>query len=188
MRECDEARHEQRLRVLSSFDRGDRRAPESAPNYDIRSADAARFTNNHAWALVRPQQNGLIQKLAPKSYIIAEQGLAWLRQAAPVRAHPVDPPAVGAMPLWANRLVYRARLRNGPDGPPFTEQDLMALWDECNGRCRITRLEFSDEKVGRGQAKRAYAPSLDRINPRSPIPSPTAASSWSPSISPSTPG
>jgi hypothetical protein len=134
-------------------------------NYDIQFADAARFTNNHAWALVRLQQNGLIQKLAPKSYIITELGRAQLRQVGLVRAHPIDPPAVGAMPAWASRLIYRANLRNGPDGPRFTEHDLVTLWDRCNGRCKITRLDFSDEKVGLGQAKRAYAPSLDRINP-----------------------
>jgi hypothetical protein len=37
--------------------------------------------------------------------------------------------------------------------------------ERCSGRCKITHLDFSDEKVGLGQAKRAYAPSLDRIDP-----------------------
>ncbi len=41
----------------------------------------------------------------------------------------------------------------------------MPLWERCNGKCQITHLDFSDEKVGLGQAKRAYAPSLDRIDP-----------------------
>jgi hypothetical protein len=139
-----------------------------ARDFQVDPAATPRFTNNHAWALVRLQQNGLIQKLALKSYIITELGRAWLRDAGLVQARPPEPPVVGAMPAWASRLIHRANLRNGADGPPFTQQDLVALWDDCNGRCKITRLEFSDEKVGRGQAKRAYAPSLDRINPEEP--------------------
>jgi hypothetical protein len=136
--------------------------PEPAPHLKTR---VAKYINNHAWALVRLQQNGLIQKLAPKSYIITKQGRAWLRQAGFTHAHPIDLPVLGAMPAWARRLIYAANQRNGPDGPRFTEQDLMVLWERCGGRCKITHLDFSDEKVGLGQAKRAYAPSLDRIDP-----------------------
>ncbi len=47
----------------------------------------------------------------------------------------------------------------------FTQEDLIALWEECEGRCAITGLKFSNEKIGSGKAKRAFAPSLDRIDP-----------------------
>ena len=33
------------------------------------------------------------------------------------------------------------------------------------GRCAVTGQEFTDEQVGTGKAKRAFAPSLDRIDP-----------------------
>jgi hypothetical protein len=45
---------------------------------------------------------------------------------------------------------------------------LVALWHRCGGRCAITGLPFSEKKVGGGQAKRAFAPSLDRIDPEGP--------------------
>lgn len=69
------------------------------------------------------------------------------------------------MPPWARRLIYAANQRNEPDIAPFTENDLMTLWEQCGGRCAITRLEFTDEKVGTGRARRAFAPSLDKIDP-----------------------
>jgi hypothetical protein len=143
---------------------GNLQLPEAEPAPHVRTG-LTKYINNHAWALVRLQQNGFIQKLAPKTYLITRQGRAWLRQARPVRAHPIDPPVLGAMPAWARRLIYSANQRNRPDGPRFTERDLVVLWERCTGKCAITHLDFTDEKVGFGQAKRAYGPSLDRIDP-----------------------
>ncbi len=47
-------------------------------------------------------------------------------------------------------------------------EDLVVLWRDCGGRCAVTRGEFSNETVGRGLVKRAYAPSLDRIDHEKP--------------------
>ena len=41
----------------------------------------------------------------------------------------------------------------------------MELWRQCAGRCAVTGLEYSEKKVGSGQAKRAFAPSIDKIDP-----------------------
>ena len=69
-----------------------------AQDCELDPAATPRFTNNHAWALVRLQQEDLIQKLGLKEY----------------------------------------------------------------------RLPFTEEKIGTGAAKRAFAPSLDKINPEKP--------------------
>jgi hypothetical protein len=50
--------------------------------------------------------------------------------------------------------------------PGFTEEDLMIAWERCEGRCAVSGLEFSEVQVGGGKARRPYAPSLDRIEPR----------------------
>ena len=52
--------------------------------------------------------------------------------------------------------------------PRFTEADLIALWRDCEGKCTVTRMPFSAELVGNSLVKRAYAPSLDRINAGQP--------------------
>lgn len=110
----------------------------------------------------RLQQDGSIEKLGSKTYIITERGRAFLRRV--LRAAPVDAPRIGRMPPWARRLIYAASQRNGPEEPRFTETDLTTLWQRCGGSCAITRLEFTDEKVGTGRAKRAFAPSVDKID------------------------
>ena len=72
------------------------------------------------------------------------------------------------MPGWAKTLISGANARNRlrfPNHAEFTQEDRISLWEECEGRCAITGLEFSNEKIGAGQAKRAFAPSLDRIDP-----------------------
>jgi hypothetical protein len=48
----------------------------------------------------------------------------------------------------------------------FTEEDLMTAWERCEGRCAVSGFEFSEAHVGGGRARRPYAPSLDRIDPR----------------------
>jgi Mrr N-terminal domain len=122
------------------------------------------FVNNHAWALVRLQNGGLIQRAARKSYVITEAGRAFLRGQVHEDYH-VEPPRPGQMPVWARRWIYAANRKNSPDGPPFTEDDLLELWQRCGGRCAVTKLPFSEEKVGLGKAKRAFAPSIDKIDP-----------------------
>jgi hypothetical protein len=66
------------------------------------------------------------------------------------------------MPYWARILIGRAyRLSLSPG---FTEEDMMTVWERCEGRCAVSGLEFSEVFVGTGRAKRPYAPSLDRID------------------------
>jgi hypothetical protein len=48
--------------------------------------------------------------------------------------------------------------------PGFTEEDMMTVWERCEGRCAVSGLEFTEVLVGTGRAKRPYAPSLDRID------------------------
>jgi hypothetical protein len=46
--------------------------------------------------------------------------------------------------------------------------DLSAAWATCGGCCAISGLPFSLEVVGDGQARRPFAPSLDRIDRHKP--------------------
>ena len=48
----------------------------------------------------------------------------------------------------------------------FHRRNLMTAWKHCEGRCAVSGLEFSETQVGGGKARRPYAPSLDRIDPR----------------------
>jgi hypothetical protein len=68
------------------------------------------------------------------------------------------------MPLWARRLIGRANAVTPLPG--FTEEELITAWERCEGRCGVSGLEFSEVQVGGGKARRPYAPSLDRIDPR----------------------
>jgi hypothetical protein len=120
-----------------------------------------RFTNTHAWALVDLQASGDIVKQGRRDYTLAQEVGKATRE-------PIPEPSGGHFPSWARTLVARANRKNGPTGPRFTETDLIALWHECEGRCAVTRLEFSSELVGTSLVKRAYAPSLDRIKAGAP--------------------
>ena len=122
------------------------------------------FVNNHAWALVRLQNAGLIRRVARKSYAITEAGRALLRGQVHEN-YRVEPPRPDQMPAWARRWIYAADRKNGPDGPRFTDDHLLELWRRCGGRCVVTKLPFSGEKVGSGKAKRAFAPSIDKVDP-----------------------
>ncbi len=112
------------------------------------------FTNNHAWALVRLQQEGLISKTGERTYGLTDRRKERRRDPENYR---VEPPELGNMPSWAKTWISRANRHNGPSGPRFTEHDLMELWRECDGRCAVTGLEYSEEKIGSGRAKRAFA-------------------------------
>lgn len=121
-----------------------------------------RFVNNHAWALVRLQSEGRITKEGPGRYALADA--AKTTPAEP----PIIPPRLGAMPDWARQKVASANRRNrerGFDLPQFTEADVVALWNRCGGRCALTGLAFHGGRFGTGKAKRAFWPSIDRIDP-----------------------
>ena len=120
---------------------------------------AHQFINNHAWALVRLQNEGQIEKLATKEYGLVE---------IPKPRSEIETPQIRKMPGWAKTLISGANARNRlrfPNHAELTEEDLIALWEECEGRCAITGLKFSNEKIGAGKAKRVFAPSVDRIDP-----------------------
>jgi hypothetical protein len=96
-----------------------------------------------------------------------------LRDYAPILAPEsattkVPAPSKDDFPSWARLLVARANQKNGSVSHLFTEDDLIALWSDCGGKCAVTRLEFSFDLVGSGLVKRAYAPSLDRIRAGAP--------------------
>lgn len=46
--------------------------------------------------------------------------------------------------------------------------DLDAAWEACGGRCAFSGMPFSLQAYGDGQAKRPFAPSLDRIDRHKP--------------------
>ena len=46
--------------------------------------------------------------------------------------------------------------------------DLVAVWRDCAGCCKVSGLPFDLQVVGNGQARRPFAPSLDRIDRHKP--------------------
>ena len=52
-----------------------------------------------------------------------------------------------------------------PGTPAFTVDDLIELWRLCDGRCAVSGLADSGERIGSGKARRPYYASLDRIDP-----------------------
>ncbi|MDQ2805239.1 MAG: hypothetical protein M3Y41_22145 [Pseudomonadota bacterium] len=120
-----------------------------------------RFTKAHAWALVDLQASGEVVKQGRREYALAQE-------AAEAAREPIPEPSEGHFPRWARTLVAHANRKNGPTGPRFTEADLIAVWKDCDGKCAVTRLEFSSELVGTSLVKKAYAPSLDRIRAGTP--------------------
>jgi hypothetical protein len=119
-----------------------------------------KFVNNHAWALVRLQAKGQIHKLSIRRYELITGSADF------------TPPIQRGQPLprWARVLVSDATRRNAKrwKANPFYPEDLIALWQECSGRCMLTGLEFRETSVGSGKARRPYAPSLDRMNSEKP--------------------
>jgi hypothetical protein len=128
----------------------------------------ARFVNNHAWALVRLQSAGKIRKLATGVYALTEA------PPTPPQAQPTEPIRDGEpLPEWARQQVRCANSRNNArdwnEVPPlFSEECIRQLWRKCRGRCAMTGLPFDDKEVGTGQARRPFAPSLDRVDPDKP--------------------
>lgn len=88
-------------------------------------------------------------------------------------ASPIDPPDTERPPKWAWALVGAAKTRNRARWPVipeavFSMADLIASWERCGGYCAVSGLPFGFQVVGNGQARRPFAPSLDRIDPDKP--------------------
>lgn len=125
-----------------------------------------RFINLHAWALVRLQAVGAIEKLGKGRYGLREP--ATVPNDASVEPLPTEDGA--PLPQWARDMIRNASARNRRrwNAPAFTREDLAHLWMSCGGCCSLTGLDFLDTQVGTGKARRPYAPSLDRIDSRAP--------------------
>ena len=82
----------------------------------------------------------------------------------------ISPPNSDPTPKWAQRLVNaaNARNRNRASQEVYSVADLIAAWEGCGGRCALSGRVFDLETVGDGQAKRPFAPSLDRIDRHKP--------------------
>jgi hypothetical protein len=84
----------------------------------------------------------------------------------------IDLPTGRPTPKWARTLVAAAKTRNrirAPNAPTdYSIDDLIWAWNLCGGCCQVSGLPFSLEVVGNGQAKRPFAPSLDRIDRHQP--------------------
>ncbi|MBN9559767.1 MAG: winged helix-turn-helix domain-containing protein [Alphaproteobacteria bacterium] len=82
----------------------------------------------------------------------------------------IDPPDQNRPPKWTQALVNAANSRNRARGSSeiFSMADLAAAWEACGGRCAFSGLPFNLQLVGDGQAKRPFAPSLDRIDRHKP--------------------
>jgi hypothetical protein len=95
---------------------------------------------------------------------------------------PIDPPTKNPPPKWAKDLVLSANARNRARGEPqevFSMADLAAVWKACSGRCKISGMPFGLQIVGDGQAKRPFAPSLDRVDRHKPYRRNNVRSWWS---------
>jgi hypothetical protein len=57
------------------------------------------------------------------------------------------------------------RAKKGKVECSLTPEELFLLWQQCEGRCAVSGLEFSDEIVERAFVKKPFAPSLDRRDP-----------------------
>jgi hypothetical protein len=82
----------------------------------------------------------------------------------------IDPPNSVPTPKWARQLIKAANDRNRARRSKrvFSLSDLISVWKECGGRCAVSGLAFDLRVVGDGQAKRPFAPSLDRIDRHQP--------------------
>jgi hypothetical protein len=77
----------------------------------------------------------------------------------------IDPPTSEPPPKWAQALVSAANARNRARESQelYSMADLCAAWKACNGCCAVSGLPFGLQIFGDGQARRPFAPSLDRI-------------------------
>ena len=121
--------------------------------------------NNHAWALVRLQAEGMIRKISPGIYELAASASLLLpdQTTAPIIAGQ-------PLPRWASHVVTAANWKNARrwKGEVFTDVDIRSLYQDCGGCCAMTGLPFLETQVGTGRARKPYAPSLDRIDPEQP--------------------
>ena len=121
------------------------------------------FINNHAWSLVDLQSQGLIKRM--------ERGVYALSNEPALPDVTIEPPLDGVVPSWARSMIGKANNQNAkrfPGTEPFTTEDLMDLWRQCDGKCAMSGLAYSGERIGSGKARRPYFPSLDRIDPEQP--------------------
>lgn len=82
----------------------------------------------------------------------------------------IDPPNQLSPPKWAQTLVAAANARNRQRGSKatYSMDDLISAWTDCRGCCAVSGLPFSMEVIGDGQARRPFAPSLDRVRRQEP--------------------
>ena len=123
-------------------------------------AFTSKTINVHAWALVDLQARKAIIKVGKGSYRLTYSVL--------LAEYVIEVPTIVKPPEWARDLVSRANRFNKGRGLSFSMEELITLWERCRGRCSVTGGEFSNEKVGQGLVKRAFAPSIDRIDPGQP--------------------
>jgi hypothetical protein len=131
------------------------------------------FVNNHAWALVQLQAERLITKDGEGHYRLTHAGRAWLAHRPPQEGETVAAITdANDLPGWAEQVRQAKNRINQIKWPnlkaELSKDDMVDLWKECSGRCSITGLAFNNDKYGQGAAKRAFAPSLDRIDPTKP--------------------
>jgi hypothetical protein len=86
---------------------------------------------------------------------------------------PIDPPDKLPTPRWASQLVRAANSRNRARWPDrdhaeYRKEDLIAAWKDCGACCAVSGLPFNLTVVGTGQARRPFAPSLDRVDREQP--------------------
>lgn len=77
------------------------------------------------------------------------------------------PPDSDPTPAWARSAVSRANSANKAVGSAsiFLLDDLIHIWRDCGGRCKVSGLPFDSRVIGNGKARHPFAPSLDRIDP-----------------------
>ena len=128
------------------------------------SPNWAAFVNNHAWALVRLQEYYRIRKVSRGHYAL-EPGII-VKPGTAISAVQQN----GSLAQWAENLRRRANSVNRAAGlsEVITVADMIQLWKRCKGLCSLTGLGFAETIVDTGRAKRAFAPSLDRIDPEGP--------------------
>ena len=150
-----------------------RRHIAGTADFSHRSEERARSVNNHAWALVQLQAEGLIVKEGEGRYRLTAAGRAELAKPPPPPFLPIQPIEEGIpLPQWAESMRRKKnqinRIRWPSAQASLSVNDVVHLWKDCEGCCSVTGLRFSDARYGTGAAKRAFGPSLDRIDPSRP--------------------
>jgi hypothetical protein len=122
------------------------------------------FVNSHAWAVVRLQRRYEIRKVSSGQYRL--EARIPVKLGLPI--YSID--ENGILFAWAEKLRRRANGANRMLGFVITIEaaDMILLWQRCLGKCTLTGIEFAETVVGTGKARRAFAPSLDRIDPEGP--------------------